>query len=301
MQDYYYAPEFVYASSMHWIVLFICIILGIVIIYQLFHIGLSKQKNKHSKLRYLLLAILFLLYNAFNGLLPDENFPTSELIQYVITYSISIITCIYLVWYLYKEFDIKTPSTIFKIKSLIIILSLCFVFLFVLPYYISGSLDYARSIFLVFPSILSILFIIYFFRLITKKTNRQRYFKIQTYLGMYAIFAIILLPILTFFGDFQPITQSIVSSAFFSASVMEVHSHLYKLKNTYRLSSNIVEKYSLTNRENEIALQIIKGRSYKEIAKNMYIAYGTVRKHASNIFVKTGASNVEEFIAKFKK
>ncbi|GAA4954381.1 hypothetical protein GCM10023314_30020 [Algibacter agarivorans] len=77
---------------------------------------------------------------------------------------------------------------------------------------------------------------------------------------------------------------------------MEINSYLYKLKNTYRLRSNIVDMYNLTNRENEIALQIIKGHSYKEIAENMFIAYGTVRKHASNIYVKSNSSNRVEFI-----
>ena len=70
-------------------------------------------------------------------------------------------------------FNIKTPNTFFKIKNLIIILSLCFALLFIIPYYYTGSLDFARSLFLIFPTILSIVFIVYFFLVIKKKTKRR--------------------------------------------------------------------------------------------------------------------------------
>ncbi len=299
-QEYKYTAVYTYASSMHWVVLFLCISIGIIITYQIFNIWLGRNKNRSSKYRYLILAILFLFYNTLNGLLPSDKFPSSEIIQYTITYSISIITCIYLVWYLYIEFNIKTPSTFFKIKNLTLILTTCFILLFVIPYYITESLNFARSLFLVFPTILSIIFMIYFFRVLKKKTNRQRYFKIQTYLGLCSIFSLVLLPALTYFGDFQPITHSIVTSSFFFVTVMEINSYLYRLKNTYRFKEDIGGKYNLTNRENEIALQIIKGDSYKNIAENMFITYGTVRKHASNIYTKTNSSSREEFIRKIK-
>jgi DNA-binding CsgD family transcriptional regulator/uncharacterized membrane protein len=297
-QKYRFIPEYTYASSMHWVVLFLCIVIGIIIIFQLFNIGLGTQQNIKSKYRYLILAIIFILYNILNGLLPDENFPGPRILQYVITYAISIVMCIYLVWYLYKEFNIKTPNTFFKIKNLTVILSLSFALLFIIPYYYTGSLDFARSLFLIFPTFLSLIFIVYFFLIIKKKTIRDRYFKIQTYLGLSSIFSLVLLPALTYFGDFQPITHSVMTSSFFFVTIMEVNSYLYRLKNTYRLDQDIANLYGLTNRENEIVLQIIKGDSYKKIAENMFISYGTVRKHASNIFSKTNCSNRKELIEK---
>ena len=82
---------------------------------------------------------------------------------------------------------------------------------------------------------------------------------------------------------------------------MEINSYLYRLKNTYILKRNIGKDYNFTNRENEIAIQIIKGNSYKKISENMFIAYSTVRKHASNVFIKSKVSNKEDFIKKFGK
>jgi DNA-binding NarL/FixJ family response regulator len=120
-------------------------------------------------------------------------------------------------------------------------------------------------------------------------------------MGLSSILSIILLPLLTYFGDFQPITQPLVTMAFFIVTTMEINSYLYRLKNTFILKRNIGKEYNFTNRENEIAIQIIKGNSYKKIAENMFLAYSTVRKHASNVFIKSSVSNKEDFIKKFKK
>ncbi|PQV51447.1 regulatory LuxR family protein [Jejuia pallidilutea] len=300
-QEYHFTPVYEYSSSMHWIVLFMCIVIGFTIIFQSFKIVFNKNKSNNTSFRYLILAILFLLYNLLNGLLPDTSLPGPLFIQYIITYSISIIMCIYLVWYLYKEFNIITPNRFFKIKNLIWLLSFTFVFLFILPFYFTNSLNSARSLFLVFPTFLSVTFLVYFFMTIKKEVKRQRYFKIQTYLGLTSILSIILLPLLTYFGDFQPITQPLVTMAFFLVTTMEINSYLYRLKNTYILKRNIGKEYNFTNRENEIAIQILKRKSYKEISNNMFIAYGTVRKHASNLFVKSNVSSKEEFIDKFNE
>lgn len=300
-KKYHYTPEYEYSSSMHWIVLFMCIVISFIIIYQVLKIFLNKRKTNKTSYRYLYLAILFLLYNVLNGLLPNTTLPGPLFLQYIATYSISIFMCIYLVWYLYKEFNVITPNPFFKIKNLSIILSLCFILLFIIPYYYTKSLHFSRSLFLISPIFLSITFLIYFFMTITKEVKRQRYFKIQTYLGLTSILSIILLPLLTYFGDFQPITQPLVTMSFFLVTTMEINSYLYRLKNTYILKRNIGKEYNFTNRENEIAIQIIKGDSYKKISENMFISYGTVRKHASNIFIKSNVANKENFIKKLSR
>ncbi len=299
-KQYRYTAVYEYSSSMHWIVLFMCIVISSIIVFQIFRLFFGYQKANKASYQYLILALIFLFYNVLNGLLPNESLPGPLFLQYIATYSISILMCIYLVWYLYKEFNIITPNRLFKIKNLIVILSVCLIFLFIIPFYYTGSLDFSRSLFLIFPTILSVSFMIYFFTILKQEVKGQRYFKIQTYLGLSSILSIILLPILTYFGDFQPITQPLVTMAFFLVTIMEINSYLYRLKNTYILKRNIGKEYNFTNRENEIALQIIKGDSYKRIAENMFISYGTVRKHASNIFIKSNTNNKEDFIKNFR-
>lgn len=55
----------------------------------------------------------------------------------------------------------------------------------------------------------------------------------------------------------------------------------------------------LTTREYEIALLMIQGVSYREIAHDTHISEGTVRKHASTIFGKVNVSNLNEFRKKY--
>jgi len=52
----------------------------------------------------------------------------------------------------------------------------------------------------------------------------------------------------------------------------------------------------LTGREREVALLIIGGRKYREIAEDLFISFSTVKKHANNIYRKTGAANGRQLI-----
>ena len=50
--------------------------------------------------------------------------------------------------------------------------------------------------------------------------------------------------------------------------------------------TNIAKEYDLTKREFEILELLAKGLSYEQIASNLYISYGTVRKHVENCYRK---------------
>jgi len=89
-----------------------------------------------------------------------------------------------------------------------------------------------------------------------------------------------------------------------------INSSLSNLKSqkqvkTDNLSDNDNSKFEkkcrsffLTQREIEISRLIIKGNTYKEIAKELFISEKTVTKHSQNIFGKAGVSNKVELINK---
>jgi len=52
----------------------------------------------------------------------------------------------------------------------------------------------------------------------------------------------------------------------------------------------------LTEREREVASLIMEGKKYREIGDELFISLSTVKKHANNIYRKTGASNGRELI-----
>lgn len=60
-------------------------------------------------------------------------------------------------------------------------------------------------------------------------------------------------------------------------------------------------KYSLTEREIEVALLVIKGDSYKEIAEKLFISINTVKSHLQNIYQKTDSANKMQLVNKLTK
>ncbi len=65
-------------------------------------------------------------------------------------------------------------------------------------------------------------------------------------------------------------------------------------------SKEIVD-YGLTEREIEVLEHLSKGLSYEQIADNLFISYGTVRKHVENTYRKLKVNNRIEAIDKAKK
>lgn len=61
------------------------------------------------------------------------------------------------------------------------------------------------------------------------------------------------------------------------------------------------EDYDLTKREVEVLEQIARGLSYDQISDNLFISYGTARKHVENIYRKMKVHNKIEAVEKGKK
>tara|TARA_Y100000588_G_C14078530_1_gene849068 strand:+ start:111 stop:785 length:675 start_codon:yes stop_codon:yes gene_type:complete len=60
--------------------------------------------------------------------------------------------------------------------------------------------------------------------------------------------------------------------------------------------SQPAEEYNLTRRETEILEQLATGINYNQIAENLYISSGTVRKHIENIYQKLQVHNKMEAV-----
>jgi len=63
---------------------------------------------------------------------------------------------------------------------------------------------------------------------------------------------------------------------------------------------DLTQEYNLTQREIEILEHLSKGNSYEQIADNLYISYGTVRKHVENCYRKLRVHSKLEAINKIK-
>ncbi|MBT8297427.1 MAG: helix-turn-helix transcriptional regulator, partial [Maribacter sp.] len=134
-------------------------------------------------------------------------------------------------------------------------------------------------------------------------------------LSMVSVASIALLPICTVIGDYQWITFTVMNLAFFAITAIEADRYLYFIENNNRMYEVFALKKKqrdesverkiiyedLTRREIEVALSILSNSSYRNIAKDLFIAESTVSKHASNIFKKTGVKNRREFLKRFRK
>lgn len=61
-----------------------------------------------------------------------------------------------------------------------------------------------------------------------------------------------------------------------------------------------LKNYALTNREQEVAVELLKGKSYKQISEGLHISIPTVKTHASNTYKKCGVKSRHELAVLFK-
>ena len=302
-----------FGTPIHWTTFFYLIIDTFIVSLAYYHHSFKRIRSNHF--RFLKLGLLFIAYNTTGGFLPIENFPGPFIIQYVITYGIAIALCIYIVYYLYKEYDIVVINLHFSIRNLAILAISSFIVLFLIPYFLTHSLNWARFLFTIPISIIAFVFLWFFYKRISNLENPNRFFLRRNKFSILSVSCIALLPILTVIGDYQWLTFTVMNLAFYAITAIETDRYLYllenkskmhkifdwnKKQNEYPAKDSIVYE-NLTKREIEVALSILSDQTYKEISKDLYIAESTVSKHASNIYKKTGVKNRRKFLYRFRK
>ncbi|MBS1681602.1 MAG: helix-turn-helix transcriptional regulator [Bacteroidetes bacterium] len=246
---------------------------------------------------------------------PDENIPLPVMLQEVIAYLFAFGTSMYFVYYYYKAFDLKRLKFFVTFGSLIFLFA-PFLFLFVVPYYITGDLVWSRRLAVVIPFLYGVSFIVATTRAFIFKFREKEYSektKFELVIAAYvALLCWVALPVIVFFGDFQVLEHSITNSGFLIMTIVYIRSSIYQSRKEYNILLDRVhsleqliesncDKYNLTAREIEIVRLIMKGHSYKIIAADLTISEKTVAKHVSNIFTKASASNKVELINKLEQ
>ena len=301
-----------FGTSIHWTTFFYLLIDTFIVLLTLYF---SRKKTRSSLRRFLYLGILFVAYNATGGFLPIDDFAGPFILQYIITYGVAIALCVYIVYYLYKEYDIVVLKFNSSIRNLAILASVSFVVLFLIPYFLTDSLNSARFLFTIPISAVAFVFLFIFYRRISNPSNPNPFIVRRNKLSMVSVASIALLPICTVIGDYQWITFTVMNLAFFAITAIEADRYLYFIENNNRMYEVFALKKKqrdesverkiiyedLTRREIEVALSILSNLSYRNIAKDLFIAESTVSKHASNIFKKTGVKNRREFLKRFRK
>lgn len=297
-------------TSIHWTTFFYLLIDTAIVLFAFYQSNKAKRNNLN---RFLNLGCLFIVYNLTGGFLPIENFPGPFILQYIITYGVAITLCIYIIYYLYKEYDIVILQYNTTIRNLSILALSSFIVLFLVPYFLTESLKISRMLFTIPIAGLAFVFLFFFYKRISNPKNPNPFIFRRNKLSLVSLISIALLPICTVIGDYQWLTFTIMNIAFYAITWIEVDRYLYFLKNQKKMfevfsfyqgqGKELIESKflhgDLTRREVEITLSILGKMSYKQIGENLFIAESTVSKHASNIFKKMGVKNRKEFIKKF--
>jgi ATP/maltotriose-dependent transcriptional regulator MalT len=66
------------------------------------------------------------------------------------------------------------------------------------------------------------------------------------------------------------------------------------------LSESFLSAYGITDREQEIILKVVEGKSNATIASELFISLATVKTHLHNIYTKLGVESRFDLLAKVR-
>lgn len=275
------------------------------------------KKKKHY-LSFLLLTVSFMLYNLLSGLFPDKRLPINFDFQIYAVWFVGLLPAIAMANHIFKEYLIEQIK-IFNPKILFITVSIVFLMAFCMPYYFTSSVSLSSTVFMTFCVIIISIYTYSVIKSLEKlKGSLKSHFKKRITFLNYAILFFLTMPILVLIGDYQLIEQPLVNMSFFFFLINFHLKIVYNEKQKKEILHNFTsggqkEKYSdnnpyiiheliksrLTSSEMDIAIMILSGKSYTEIAETLFIGYGTVTKHASTIYKKMNFHNKKSFINSF--
>jgi DNA-binding CsgD family transcriptional regulator len=303
------------------LITFVIIIIECFIAFNFIFSSFQFPENEGIK-RFVKLTICMLCYNFFSGIFPDYDIQWVPMIfQHIISYAVGIIAALYYVNYLYSEYDINEYKLL-SVKSLLIAIVLSFIVFFIVPLVITSDLILSKKLFIYIPIAIGIYFLarvggnLYNLYNIEVDFNEKHY-RLRIISVFLALLSIVAMPIIVSFGDYQTIELLAVNFGFLVLTFILLRDLVFQEKKRTSFlkkmgyiagqdtnqNISIIKKFNdfeLTQREIEIGSLILENKTYKKISDTLFIAEGTVSKHASNIYKKTNARNKDNFICSFK-
>ncbi|MEN0056855.1 MAG: LuxR C-terminal-related transcriptional regulator [Mucilaginibacter sp.] len=294
------------------LVTFIFIIFEVImLLYQLlFYLQRPFEKKRKY---YIILLILFIVYNVFGGLYPDpHNKSVPLIIQNILAWGSGIVLACFLPYYFYKAFGLERLKFHARYGVLLFLLA-PFSLFFGIDYLVNRNIDRAVKHGVIIPCVYAIICVIAMYRSIKEKVDRDKIESNEMYLSLIAIAPWVAMPILSYFRVSQVPEVLIMNGGFLVITSLFI---LQAIKQTRqdnkRLEALLVtvndievkadgflencQAYNLSAREIEVAALISEGLKYKEIAERLFIQERTVTTHAQNMFLKTGAKNKVDLI-----
>lgn len=300
----------VFGTEMH-IVTFNFIALEIAMVFYQLIYTLSRPEDK-SRMWYMILLFLLIVYNITGGLFPDPQINIPIVTQNIIAYGSGFLMAAYFPYYFYKGFDL--PGLRFQaIYGVLLFLIVPYLIFFVIGYSINKNLDLAIEYGIIVPFFYSIILLLAILRAI--RIKYQEHSTRTNFMEMVAVYCAVVpwsaLTVFTYFHAGQLIEVIFTNGGFLVITIIFISKSITKARIEYEqlmeLNTNSIRPltfdpncklYQLSSREIEIAQLIRQGFRYKLIGETLFISERTVSKHVQNIFEKVRVTNKVELLNK---
>jgi signal transduction histidine kinase/DNA-binding NarL/FixJ family response regulator len=225
-------------TQMHMVTFLITVFELVMLVFQ--GIYFLQRPGEKSRLQFLLLLVCLIVYNICSGLFPDARWIIPLSVQTIIAYFVGFAMSMYVVYYFYKVFDLKHLK-FFATYGLLFFLFLPFVFLFVVPYLLTGDSRLSAKLTVIVPFCYGLGFIYSTARALKLKfrTAKVEGRLIDEPLYEHAIAAYISmvcwasLPVIVFFGDYQVLEHSVTNAGFLMMTIIYVKSAIRQSRREY--------------------------------------------------------------------
>lgn len=225
-------------TQMHMVTFLIIVFELVMLVFQ--GIYFLQRPSEKSRLQFLLLLACLFAYNICSGLFTDARWIIPLSVQTIIAYFVGFAMSMYVVYYFYKVFDLKHLK-FFATYGLLFFLFLPFVFLFVVPYLLTGDSRLSAKLTVIVPFCYGLGFIYSTARALILKFRmaRQEDRPVDEPLYEHAIVAYISmvcwasLPVIVFFGDYQVLEHSVTNAGFLMMTIIYVKSAIWQSRREY--------------------------------------------------------------------
>lgn len=303
----------VFGTEMH-VVTFVFVLLEIVMFfYQLLYYLFRPQEK--SRMWYLILLFLLIVYNITGGLFPDKNLDIPIVTQNIIAYGSGFLMASYFPYYFYKAFELS-KIRFHALYGVPLFLLLPYLVFFVIAYSFNGNLDFAVRYGVIIPFFYSFIVLWAIAKAVYEKyKERSNQHNTVEIIAVYcAVLPWASLTVLSYLHASQLVEVIFTNGGFIVITILFISRYISRARIEYELlqtlnnndtSSTSFETrcklFQLTAREIEIVNLIRQGTKYKEIGEKLFISERTVTKHVQNIYEKLGVSNKVELIHRLEQ
>jgi len=271
-----------------------------------------QRPHDRTRLGYVILLVLLLIFNTVNGLLPNSNYSLPLYAQHIIVNTIGFIIVSYFPFYFYRMFGLEKLRFI-AVYGVPIFLILPYVCFFLVGLTIHEDITFTHRYGYITSTIYSLTLLVAIGRSIrfAHQEHRNRNLFIEE-LGAYiAIMPWAFLAPVVYFGWGQLTETLFTNLGFLALSALLLYRSVSLARADHRQLTNLrllamdtdvitrnCQLNMLSKRETEIAILLCHRLTRREIADKLHISDRTVEKHTERIFLKLGVNSRPDLLVR---